>query len=122
MPSAVTQALSVQATTTTTQSAAGGTGNGTSIALAASTEDVSILVSGGVATIVVECSFDSGSTWETVAVTTIASGAVGGTITSALGAARYLVWPPAGATNLRTRISAFVSGAITAVCIERRRP
>ena len=105
----------------TLQNAATGTGNGSTLALDDGTEDMTLAVSGGVATVEAEVSFDGGATWAahflrdlSVAATNLTS------ITAAAGAKRYLYQHLPGATHLRTRISAFVSGAITCVATERR--
>jgi hypothetical protein len=104
----------------TLQSAATGTGNGSTITLDAKSQSVLLSASGGIATIIAEWSFDAGATWETAFYTLVLTGAPAAAITVAAGVTRYTLIVPPGASRFRARISAFVSGNITATAIERR--
>lgn len=85
------------------QDGATATGDGTSVALPdpSTAEEVGILVSGiTTATVTIEVSPDSGTTWEIIG--------------SAVTADGYVQVGKVLATNIRARISAYTSGTITA--------
>lgn len=112
--------IQTQQAAITLQNAATGTGNGTAMTLVPGSQSVTLTVSGGVGTIIVEVSFDGGSTYLTQFYQLGLTGAVAASITAAASAAVYVVPVPPGANRLRARISAFVSDAITVTAIERR--
>ena len=106
----------------TLQNGATGTGNGTAMTMDAKTESLNVTVSGGIATVIPEHSFDAGSTWELAVMQDLTTGAAAlvTTITAAVAPQRFIYKHVPGANRFRMRISAFVSGAITSTAIERR--
>lgn len=108
----------------TLQNAAGATGNGTVVALTAADRELTIKAVGAsaVLTILHEVSFDSGSNYENAFLEDLlAAGGIGTLINSVANptTTRHRYRIPAGATNFRTRISAFVSGTVTVTGIVR---
>jgi hypothetical protein len=124
MPSAISSsaAVATDQAVQILQNAAAGTGNGSALTLDSRSQFVTLTTSGGIGTVIPEHSFDGGATWETAFVEDLLAGAAAllGSITTAAGIQRYRYRAPPGANRLRTRISAFVSGAITCTAIERR--
>lgn len=107
-------------TVTTMQNAATGTGNGTSITLTPADIQVGITILGATipsSTIVFEVSNDGGTTWELAFLedALVASGI--GTLVNVVAVTtsllRYRYRPVPGITNIRARVSVYVTGSVT---------
>lgn len=117
-------AAPVTETSTTLQNAAVATGNGTALALTLNVKDVLLTFTGASTpnlTAEIELSYDGGSTYLAGYAQTMVDTTVVLATTIAVGATvQRFVWPkPPGATHLRTRISAAVTGSVTVVAIAR---
>ena len=108
------------------QNAAASTGNGTSATVDARTQEIYVWIQGAStpsATLILEWSPDGGSTWLAAYAADLLNTAltlVNSVVIASTTAQRFRWSPPPGATNVRTRISVFVSGTITAKYVERR--
>lgn len=124
MPSSLGRTINAADVTTTLQSAAAGTGNGTILSL--SPNDTEILVSmigaAAVLTVTHEVSFDGGSNYVNAFLEDLLAATGIGTLVNAVvnpTATRYRYRVVPGATNFRSRVSAFVSGSVTVTATKR---
>ncbi len=109
--------------TTTLHNAAGATGNGAILSLSSNDSEILVSMTGASAVLTVthEVSFDGSNYVNAFLEDLLAAGGIGTLVNAVVNptAMRYRYRIPPGATNFRSRISAFVSGTVTVTATKR---